>query len=67
MRALEIDHKPARRVRASETAIRAALKAIQDAGLPVEKLCVNGGQVEIHCGSVENRPAPKNDGGLEKW
>lgn len=56
----------ATRVRASEKAIRAALRAIKDAGLPVDKVCVSGGQVEIHCSLVE-RETQENDGGLEKW
>lgn len=55
------------RVRASEKAIRAALKAIQDAGLPVDKVCVSGAQVEIHCGPVERVRTDQNDGDLEKW
>lgn len=55
------------RTRASEKAIRAALRAIQDAGLPVEKVCVNGGKVEIHCAPVEPGKPRRNDEGLEKW
>jgi hypothetical protein len=56
-----------RRVRASEKAIRAALNAIQSAGLPVDKVCVSGGQVEIHCRPVEGSTSTENDGGLEDW
>jgi hypothetical protein len=55
------------RIRASETAIKAALKAIRDAGLSVERVCVTGGQVEIHCGPVEGDIAREKDGGLEEW
>lgn len=58
---------PPTRTRASEVAIRAALRAIQDAGLPVEKVCVNGGKVEIHCAPVEPAKPRENDKGLEKW
>lgn len=58
---------PSKRVRASEKAIKAALNAIQSAGLPVDKVCVSGGQVEIHCGSVEGNTPAKNDGGLKDW
>jgi hypothetical protein len=58
---------PATRIRASEKAIRAALRAIQDAGLPVDKVCVNGSQVEIHCLAVEETKPTKNDGGLKSW
>lgn len=57
----------AKRVRASDRALRIALKAIQDAGLPVDKVCVSGGQIEIHCGALEEKPTRKKDGGLEKW
>lgn len=60
-------HSPSKRIRASESAIRAALKAIQDAGLPVDKVCISGGQVEIHCRSVEDAKSAENDGGLKKW
>lgn len=55
------------RVRASEKAIRAALKAIQDAGLPVDKVCVSGAQIEIHCGHIESGEPGKKDDGLEQW
>ncbi|MBN9073965.1 MAG: hypothetical protein J0H34_20685 [Rhizobiales bacterium] len=57
----------ASRVRASERAITAALKAMRAAGLSVQKLCVTGAQVEIHAGSVEAVPDGKNDDGLEEW
>lgn len=60
-------HPPARRVRTSESALRIALKVMRDAGLPVDKVCITGGQIEIHCGAVDGEHADKNDGGLEKW
>lgn len=56
-----------KRVRASDRALRIALKAIQDAGLPVDKLLISGGQIEIHCGTVEGKPTSKKDGGLKQW
>jgi len=63
-----LDRQPSsQRIRASESAIRAALKAIQDAGLPVEKLLVKGGQVEIHCRHIEDAEQEEKDTGLEKW
>lgn len=55
------------RIRTSEKAIRAALKAVQDAGLSVDKVCVTGAQIEIHCGSVVNEEPPENDGRLKQW
>lgn len=55
------------RVRASEVAIKAALKAIQESGIPVDKVCISGGLVEIHCGQVEGAQAPKKDDGLGEW
>lgn len=62
------DHPPQpTRTRASESAIRAALRAIQEAGLPVEKVCVNGGRVEIHCAAVDRAELRAKDDGLEKW
>lgn len=59
--------KSFKRVRASEHAITAALNAIKAAGLPVEKLCITGGQVEIHCTPVEAQPEEEKDWGLKKW
>ncbi|MGX5827403.1 hypothetical protein [Mesorhizobium sp. 43Arga] len=56
-----------KRLRASEAAIRAALQALKSSGLPVDKVCVIGGQVEIHCGQVEGAATPEKDQGLEQW
>ncbi|MCJ8520614.1 hypothetical protein ABID21_003502 [Pseudorhizobium tarimense] len=56
-----------KRVRASDHALRIALKAIQDAGLPVDKVCVTGAQIEIHCRPVDAEQKPANDGGLKDW
>lgn len=56
-----------KRLRASQTAIRATLAAIKASGLPVDKVCVIGGHVEIHCGTVEGGTIPEKDEGLEKW
>lgn len=55
------------RVRASERAITAALKAMRQAGFSVKKLCVTGAQVEIHAGSVEAEEPVENDGRLKPW
>lgn len=57
----------ASRVRASEAAIKAALRAIRGTGISVEKVCVTGGQIEIHCGQVEDMEPAEKDDGLEKW
>jgi len=54
-------------MRASQTAIGATLRALKAAGVPVDKVCVIGGQVEIHCGHVDGSTAPEKDEGLEKW
>jgi hypothetical protein len=59
--------QPARRVRASERALRIALKVVQDSGLSVEKLCVNGGQIDIHCMNIEEKTPSTDDGGLKDW
>lgn len=56
-----------KRVRASERALRVAIKAIQDAGLSVDKLLITGAQIEIRCGTVEGGRDDHDDGGLEKW
>jgi hypothetical protein len=59
--------QPAKRVRASERALRIALKVVQDSGLSVEKVCVTGGQIEIHCGHVEGQQPSPDHGGLKDW
>ncbi|KEC73191.1 hypothetical protein RLPCCGM1_c1307 [Rhizobium leguminosarum bv. phaseoli CCGM1] len=56
-----------KRVRASERAIRAALKAIQASGMSVDKLLITGGQIEIRCTSVEGSTRDQDDESLEKW
>lgn len=56
-----------KRLRASQSAIRATLDALRAAGVPVDKVCVIGGQVEIHCGHVEGVGASEKDGGLKQW
>ncbi|TIR97928.1 MAG: hypothetical protein E5X01_26990 [Mesorhizobium sp.] len=56
-----------KRTRASQSAIRATLQALKAAGLPVDKVLVVGGQVEIHCGHVEGGSTPEKDGGLKQW
>lgn len=56
-----------KRSRASERAITAALAAMKSAGLPVDKVCVNGGQIEIHVQHVEGQPEAQNDRGLKDW
>lgn len=56
-----------KRVRTSDRAIRIALKALQDANVPVDKVCISGGQIEIHCGAIEGAPASEKDEGLKDW
>lgn len=66
-RALPVTSASSSRVRASEPAITAALKALRQAGMSVEKVCVKGGQVEIHCGHVELKPEGDKGGDLDQW
>jgi len=56
-----------KRVRASERALRVAFKAMKDSGLSVDKLLINGGQIEIHCAGIERAGADHENEGLEKW
>lgn len=56
-----------RRTRASQPAITATLRAIQDTGLVVERVCISGGQVEIYCGNIEGSASKTKDEGLEEW
>lgn len=59
--------EPVKRMRASQTAISATLRALKASGVPVDKVLVVGGQVEIHCGQVEGAASTKKDRGLEQW
>lgn len=56
-----------KRTRTSERALSIALKALKDAGLSVDKVCISGAQIEIICGGVEAKPAPENDRRLKQW
>lgn len=60
-------HGKATRTRASKTALQVTLEALKDAGLSVDKVCVHGGKVEIHCGQVVAKTTPKKDEGLKEW
>lgn len=66
-----VDQQPtpgkATRTRASKTALQVTLEALKDAGLSVDKVCVHGGKVEIHCGQVAAKTTPKKDEGLKEW
>jgi hypothetical protein len=59
--------KPASRTRVSERALTVTLKAMQGAGIPVERVCITGGQIEIHCAPIAEETRKANDAGLEKW
>jgi hypothetical protein len=56
-----------RRKRLSEASMKAALKALADAGMQVQRVVVRGGEAEIVCGPVEHDPDTRNDGGLKEW
>jgi hypothetical protein len=58
---------PAKRTRTSDRALRIALKAIQDAGLPVEKVLINGAQIEIQCAHIAEEQAQPKDRRLKAW
>lgn len=56
------------RVRASEAAIKATLKAMRENGISIARVCITGGKVEIHPGEVEAGSAPANtDGRIKPW
>lgn len=59
-------HDSGTRVRTSERALRIAIKGLQEAGIPIQKICVTGSQIEIHCGSTTPTELPESNG-LEKW
>jgi hypothetical protein len=56
-----------KRVRASERALRLTLKAMKDAGIAVDKVCITGAQIEIHCGGVEEVKPQENDRRIKQW
>lgn len=45
-----------KRVRASEAAVSAVLRAMAANGIAVGKICIVGGQVEIHCAGEPDKP-----------
>jgi hypothetical protein len=49
----------------SQKAIRIALEAIQDAGVPVDKVCITGGQIEVHCQPIDGQQLKEKDSGLD--
>lgn len=55
------------RLRSSEAALRKALRAAREEGLSVERLCITGGQYEIHFAGIEPKSAAPNDEGLKEW
>ncbi len=55
------------RNRVSEHTLAATLKAMRDAGMPVDRVCITGGKVEIHCAPIADDASTENHGGLEKW
>jgi hypothetical protein len=61
------DDQPQKRVRASEHALKTAIKAMKDCGLSVGKVCINGGRIEIHTAGDDGVEAEEDNGGLEKW
>lgn len=67
MAQLADDTTARRRTRASETAMRAALKALVAAGVTVDRVVVRGGEVEILCQPVEQSADKSNDRDLEQW
>ncbi len=48
------DFKKIARTRASARAFQIALDGMIAAGLQIQKVCVNGGQIEIHCGAPDD-------------
>lgn len=58
---------PHKRIRASEHAVSAVLKALAENGLSVDKLCIEGGKVEIHVAGIEEGAPQETHTGLEKW
>lgn len=66
-RALPITARQVTRIRASESAIKAALNALRDTGHQVQGVWITGAQVEIRCGDVDAGTPDRKDEDLEKW
>lgn len=62
-----VQSKKTTRTRTSESALRIAMKVMQDQGLTISKLIVTGGQVEIVCGIPGEDTAAERDDGLKSW
>lgn len=62
--ATKTEQKPSR---TTQRSITAALAAIQAQGLLVEKVTVNGGQVEIHILQIDEYAKAKNEKDMEIW
>lgn len=60
-------HRPKCRIRASQAAMEKAIAAIQNSGLTVDKLLIEGGRIEIRIAGVEQHGKPENDDGLQPW
>ncbi|NML73088.1 hypothetical protein HHL25_03005 [Rhizobium sp. S-51] len=60
------DHS-GKRIRASESAVSAVLRAMTANGIAVGKICITGGQVEIIAAGVEEATQPKKSGGPKDW
>lgn len=56
-----------RRVRASENALRVALRALKAEGVPIGKVVLEGGKIEIICVAPDEMAAVAGEDGLESW
>lgn len=56
-----------RRVRASESALRVALRALKAEGVPIGKVVLEGGKIEIICVAPDEAAPVARDDGLESW
>lgn len=58
---------PKKRIRPSGSALKLALQALKDVGIPVEKVLVTGGQYEIISTAIAQEDETENHGDLEGW
>jgi hypothetical protein len=59
--------EPRKRVRASQHALTKTIKAMQDCGLTIARVSINGGRIEIHCTPGSDREEVDEYEGLGKW
>lgn len=59
--------EPQKRVRASQHALTKTIKAMQECGLTIARVSLNGGRIVIHCTPGSDQEEVDEYEGLGKW